>query len=62
MVDVGPHDFKRLRRFFNKGRCETCFVHENAHPVTGWVRARPWRDKALPYEQKMFVAAEKETR
>jgi hypothetical protein len=48
MAEVGPHDFVPLRRWFNRGRCLHCFVHECFHPVRGWAVARPVGDKALP--------------
>jgi hypothetical protein len=44
MTQVGPHEFKPLRRFFNKGRCEACYLHEDYHPVNGWTQARPMFD------------------
>jgi len=41
---VGPHEFRALRRrdaSRDDGRCRACFRPRSAHPVTGWVEARP---------------------
>jgi hypothetical protein len=53
MVSVGPHDFKPLRRFFNRGRCRACHADRGRHPVNAYSRARPLGDKSLPYDVKL---------
>lgn len=49
--EVGPHDFKPLKRWRNRGRCSTCLVHEQHHPIARWAPARAYRDasEALRY-------------
>jgi hypothetical protein len=47
MTQTGPHAFRPLRRFFNRGRCLHCFVHEHAHPVGGWTEARAIGDRKI---------------
>ena len=45
---VGPHEFRPLKKWRNRGRCEACYVHENVHPVTGWTPSRHYGDKSMP--------------
>jgi hypothetical protein len=61
-VQVSPHPFAPLRRWFNRGRCAACYVHEHAHPVGGWTTARPWGDKRAPDVLLACGVARKEER
>lgn len=44
-VQVSPHDYQPLRRWWNRGRCRACYVHQDAHPVPAYSPARPVGDK-----------------
>ena len=46
--EVGPHEFRPLRRWFNRGRCAGCYCHENLHPVSVYTAARPYLDRRPP--------------
>jgi hypothetical protein len=51
VVQVGPHPYDppiigalaRLRGQ-RPDYCRACYLTESAHPVGGWVEARPWGD------------------
>jgi hypothetical protein len=51
-VQTGPHEFRPMKRFFNRGRCMHCYIHEVFHPINGYVTSRPWRDFSLPGSPK----------
>jgi hypothetical protein len=45
---TGPHTFRPLRwwdALRSNGRCAHCYIPRSAHPVHGWIRARPLGDK-----------------
>jgi hypothetical protein len=47
---VGPHEFVPLRRWFNRGRCQHCLIHESLHPsLHAWWPARALGDKSVPH-------------
>lgn len=46
--EVGPHEFRPLRRLLNRGRCAACYCHEDLHPVAVYTAARPLLDRRLP--------------
>lgn len=54
-VQVAPHEFRPLKRWRNRGRCEACYVHERAHPVMGWTPARHYDDKCLPSSTRAMM-------
>jgi hypothetical protein len=48
-VSVQPHNYEPLQRFFNRGRCRACLLHEREH-IPGrfypdWPPARAWGEK-----------------
>lgn len=44
---VGPHEFRPLKRWRNRGRCEACYLVEQLHPVRGWTQLRPLKDDSF---------------
>jgi hypothetical protein len=49
VIKTSPHKFKPIRiwdRTHKNGRCRHCFLPKFAHPVRGWVLARPLFDKS----------------
>jgi hypothetical protein len=53
-TSTSPHDFEPLkptvseRIFGYVPRCRECMAPEEAHPMRGWAKARPWGDRSDP--------------
>lgn len=54
-VEVGPHTFRPLNRWRNRGRCEACHLHEDSHPVMLWTAARPLGNTDLPSNFPLYT-------
>lgn len=47
---VGPHPWRRrpirwLRFPWTAGGCHHCYAPKDAHPITGWTKARPLMER-----------------
>lgn len=43
-TDVAPHIWKPRSRWLHRKICRHCYLPKSAHPVMGWVEARPLTD------------------
>lgn len=43
-TSVAPHDWSPRGRWRHRNICRHCYLPKRAHPVMGWVDARPLTD------------------